>query len=65
ILATIKAPTLIIAGKQDPATTVENAQFIYERIPGSKLAVINAAHISNVELPEIYTKTALDFLTAH
>ncbi len=34
------------------------------RVPGSKLTVIDAAHISNVEQPDIYSKTVLDFLTA-
>jgi 3-oxoadipate enol-lactonase len=63
ILAKIKTPVLIIAGKHDPATTVENAEFIRDRVAGSELTVIDAAHISNVEQPEIYTKTALDFLT--
>ena len=64
ILSGIIAPTLIIAGKQDPATTVENAEFIRDRIKGSQIALIDAAHISNVEQPEFYSKTVLDFLTA-
>jgi 3-oxoadipate enol-lactonase len=64
MLAKIKAPVLIIAGKVDPATTVENAEFIRDRVAGSTLALLDAAHISNVEQPEIYTKTALEFLTA-
>jgi 3-oxoadipate enol-lactonase len=64
ILSKIKAPVLVIAGKQDPATTVENAEFIRDRVAGSKLIVLDAAHISNVELPDVYTKTALEFLTA-
>ena len=64
ILSGITAPTLIIAGKQDPATTVENAEFIRDRIKGSQIALIDAAHISNVEQPEFYSKTVLDFLTA-
>jgi 3-oxoadipate enol-lactonase len=63
-LTRIKAPVLIIAGKLDPATTVEDAEFIHGRVPGSKLTIIEAAHISNVEQPEVYTKTMLDFLTA-
>jgi hypothetical protein len=33
-------------------------------VAGSTLTVLDAAHISNVELPDIYTKTALEFLTA-
>ena len=61
-LTKIKAPVLIIAGKDDPATPVEDAEFIHSRVAGSKLAVIEAAHISNVEQPEVYTKTVLDFL---
>jgi len=62
ILSKIKAPVLIIAGKHDPATTVENAEFIRDRVAGSTLAVLDAAHISNVEQPEAYTKTVLEFL---
>lgn len=61
-LTRIKAPVLIIAGQKDPATTVEDAEFIHGRIAGSTLAVIDAAHISNVEQPDVYTKTALEFL---
>jgi 3-oxoadipate enol-lactonase len=63
ILGRIAAPTLIIAGIQDPATTVENAEFIRARVPGSKLALIDAAHIANVEQPQAYTRAVLDFLT--
>jgi len=62
-LTKIKAPTLVIAGKLDPATTVEDAEFIHGRVGGSKLTIIEAAHISNVEAPETYTKTVFDFLT--
>ena len=59
----IQAPTLIIAGRQDPATTVEAAELMQGRIPGAKLAVIDAAHIANVERPQEYTDTVLKFLT--
>jgi len=63
ILGKIKAPTLIIAGRYDPATTIEDAEFIHSRIPGSTLTVIDAAHISNVEQPEIYAGEVLEFLS--
>lgn len=62
-LQRIRAPTLIIAGRQDPATTVEVAEFMQSRIPGAKLAVIDAAHIANVERPQEYSETVLQFLT--
>ena len=33
-----------------------------DRIPGAKLAAIEAAHISNAEQPKTYTETVLNFL---
>ena len=62
ILAKIKAPTLVIAGRQDPATTVAMGESLRERIPGAKLAVVEGAHIANVEQPKIYAETVLNFL---
>jgi 3-oxoadipate enol-lactonase len=64
IIRTITAPTLVIAGRHDPATTVEAGEFLRDRIPGAKLAVLEAAHIANVEQPQAYTDTLLGFLTA-
>jgi len=62
LLHKIKAPTLLIAGRHDPATTVENAEFIRDRVSGAKLVVLDAAHISNVEHAENYTAAVLNFL---
>jgi len=62
ILNKIAAPTLVIAGRYDPATTIENAEFIRARIPGAALTLLDAAHISNVEQPEDYTAEVLGFL---
>ena len=39
IIRKITAPTMIIAGRHDPGTTVEAAEFMRDRIPGSKLVV--------------------------
>jgi 3-oxoadipate enol-lactonase len=64
IIRSITAPTLIIAGSKDPATNVAAAEFIRDRIPGSKLAILDAAHIANVEQPEAYAKEVLGFLSA-
>ena len=61
-IARIRVPTLIIAGRHDPATTVESAEFIRSRIAGASLAVLEAAHISNVERPDDYARTVLGFL---
>jgi 3-oxoadipate enol-lactonase len=61
-IGTIKAPTLIIAGRHDPATNVEAAEFIGGRIKGSKVTVLETAHISNIEQPEAYTSAVLGHL---
>jgi len=62
IIKSITAPTLVIAGRDDPATTVEAAEFIRDRIPGASMTVLEAAHIANVECADEYTKTVLGFL---
>jgi 3-oxoadipate enol-lactonase len=58
----ITAPTLIIAGEHDPSTTVASAKFIQERIKGSTITPLNAAHISNIEQPQAYTEAVLKHL---
>lgn len=62
IIKSITAPTLIIAGSKDMATNVEAAEFIRDRIKGSKLAIVDAAHIANVEQADAYAKEVLNFL---
>lgn len=58
----ITAPTLIIAGSQDMATTPKDAAYIHARIKGSQLRMLDAAHISNVEQAEGYTAAVLAHL---
>ena len=60
---TIKAPTLVIVGMQDAATPPAAGEAIAKAIPGAKVAALDAAHISNVEQPQAFTKAVLDFLT--
>jgi 3-oxoadipate enol-lactonase len=62
LLATIRAQTLVIAGKHDPATTLEAGEFIAHHTPHAQLAVLETAHIANMEQPQIYADTVLDFL---
>jgi 3-oxoadipate enol-lactonase len=62
LLPRITAPTLIIAGQHDQSTPVEASQFIHGRIAGSQLTVLDAAHITNVELAPAYTDMVLQFL---
>ncbi|HEX4410325.1 MAG TPA: alpha/beta fold hydrolase [Xanthobacteraceae bacterium] len=62
-LKTIKAPILVLVGKDDPATTVTLAQQIHKAAPGSVLSVIpNAAHLSNVEQAAAFNADVQNFL---
>jgi 3-oxoadipate enol-lactonase len=61
-LKDIKISVLVIAGTQDPVTTVADGEFMQQRIPQSKLVEIDASHISNVEQPEAFNKILKDFL---
>jgi 3-oxoadipate enol-lactonase len=62
LLPRVKVPTLVIAGKHDPATPPEANEYISKHIAGAKFTLLDAAHLSNIEQPEAYTKAVLDFL---
>jgi 3-oxoadipate enol-lactonase len=62
LLKDIKAPTLVIAGRHDPATPVEAGEAIRKGIPRAAMTLIDAAHISNVEQPHDYAEVVLGFL---
>jgi 3-oxoadipate enol-lactonase len=61
-IRSIDTPTLVLIGANDPATTPEAGRLIHAAIRGSATAVLDAAHISNVEQPDAFTSTVLDFL---
>lgn len=61
-LGEVQAPTLIIAGAQDPATSVERAEELMTGITGADLLVLDAAHLSNVEQVADFTTAVVDFL---
>ena len=62
-LPRITAPTLVLAGEDDPATPPALAEDIATRIPGARLAVVpDAAHLGSVEQPVAFTTLLLDHL---
>jgi 3-oxoadipate enol-lactonase len=58
----IENPVLVIGGAQDPATPPAAARLIHETIAGSKLVMLEAAHLSNLELPDQFGQTVREFL---
>ena len=65
LLPTIDVPTLVIVGDEDVPTPVREARAIAERIPGSRLEIINqAGHLSNMERPAAFNHLLTEFLGA-
>jgi 3-oxoadipate enol-lactonase len=58
----ITAPTLVIVGKQDPATPPAAGEEIARAVKNGSVVALDAAHISNVEQPKAFTGAVLDFL---
>jgi len=61
----IHVPTVIICGKQDKVTPLEESEFLNENIEHSILKVIdNAGHVSNLEQPDEFNNHLHDFLNS-
>ena len=61
-IALISRPTLAIAGQHDTVTAASHSELIAATIPGAKLIVLPAVHLSNVEYPAEFMKAVLGFL---
>lgn len=65
-LPRITAPTLVIAGREDPATPPEHAEAIARRITGAQIRVLSpAAHLANLEQPDTVSRLVAEHLTGH
>ncbi|WP_324522768.1 alpha/beta hydrolase [Flavobacterium sp.] len=64
-LAEITVPTLIICGREDEVTPLEQSEFMNKHIKDSTLKVINnAGHLSNMEQPQAFNAELLEFLSS-
>lgn len=63
LLRKITAPTLVIAGDHDAATSwAGHGELLVREITGAKAVHLPSAHLSNVERPRSFTAALLDFL---
>lgn len=58
----IVPPTLVIAGSQDPSTSVADGRWLADRVRDGRLAELDAAHLSNVEQARAFSDIVLDCL---
>jgi 3-oxoadipate enol-lactonase len=63
-IGAVRAPTLVIAGRHDPATPPPHGELIAARIPDARLEIVDGAHLSNYERPDEVTRLLLDHLEA-
>jgi len=62
-LARIKAPSLVLAGAQDPVVPPALAVEVQQQLESSSLVVLSpAGHLANVEQPERFSAAVLDHL---
>ncbi|MEN2422706.1 3-oxoadipate enol-lactonase [Streptomyces rimosus] len=65
-LGRIGAPTLVVAGRDDPATPPAHARELADGIPGASLTELaGAAHLANAERPAQVLAALLGHLVAH
>jgi 3-oxoadipate enol-lactonase len=59
----ITTPCLVITGALDPSTPPAMGEAIVEAIPDARLAILDSAHLSNIEKAEEFNRLAVSFLS--
>lgn len=63
MLLKVKAPTMVLVGRQDPGCTVEQATVVHRMIDASQMIILeDAAHLSNIEQSQLFNKTLRSFI---
>jgi pimeloyl-ACP methyl ester carboxylesterase len=63
LLPKITTPVTIINGRHDRVVPLANAEFLDERLPTSRLAILDAGHFVWEEAPADYASVVLDAMT--
>lgn len=61
-IALIPRPTLVLGGEHDTVTLARHSEEIAATVPGAKLVLVPAVHLSNVEMPDVFVETLRAFL---
>jgi pimeloyl-ACP methyl ester carboxylesterase len=62
LLPQIATPVTLINGRHDPVVPVANVEYLHERLPNSRLVIIEAGHFVWEEAPAEYAAGILDSL---
>jgi pimeloyl-ACP methyl ester carboxylesterase len=63
LLPAIQTPVQIIAGRMDSAIPPVNAEFLHERLPKSKLNIVEAGHFTWEDAADQYAALVIDWWT--
>jgi pimeloyl-ACP methyl ester carboxylesterase len=64
LLPRIATPVTIICGRHDPVVPLVNAEFLDERLPASRLVIIDAGHFVWEEAPAEYAAAVIGAITS-
>ncbi|HWI86620.1 MAG TPA: 3-oxoadipate enol-lactonase [Sphingomonas sp.] len=62
-LARIRTPTIVLCGTGDVATPPSDSEHLARGIPGARLIMLKAGHLSAVEAPEEFNAALLEHVT--
>jgi 3-oxoadipate enol-lactonase len=54
----------VIAGARDAATTPADGHYLADQIAGARYVELNAAHLSNIEVPGSFNSEVSSFLVS-
>jgi pimeloyl-ACP methyl ester carboxylesterase len=63
LLAQVQAPVQVIAGARDTAVPPVNAEFLHERLPKSKLDILDAGHFTWEDAADEYAALVTSWWT--
>jgi pimeloyl-ACP methyl ester carboxylesterase len=65
LLPQITTPVTLVNGRHDRVVPLANVEFLHERLPDSRLVVVDAGHFVWEEAPAEYASIILDSITGH
>jgi 3-oxoadipate enol-lactonase len=66
LLGAIRAPTVVVAGREDPSMPPAHAEAIVARVAGARLELLSpAAHLASVEQAPAVTRIVAEHLSIH
>jgi pimeloyl-ACP methyl ester carboxylesterase len=65
LLPQITTPVTIINGRHDRVVPLANAEFLHQRLPASRIEIVDAGHFAWEETPAQYASIILDSITGN